>query len=125
MMDGCDIIWRAAGMPDPCDAAGVKLPPSRSSGQCVRCGNGDGVFSRSQVVSQNFVPTKNANRLNAYGRRDGAWRYCRACLFCARTLRLRCISWFASEAGVRFYRTRPEILHRANRSARLTAGGAL
>lgn len=101
------LIWRAAGSPEPCDTAGVPIKPARTRGQCARCGAEDGVFTRSQVVSTNFVPTKNANRLNAYGRREGAWHYCRACVFCSKALRLRCISWFASAAGIRFWRTRP------------------
>jgi hypothetical protein len=102
------LIWRAAGKPEPCDTAGIPIPPGRNKGQCARCGSEDGVFTRDQVVSTNFVPTKNANRLNAYGRRDGAWHYCRACVFCSKSLRLRCISWFASEVGVQLWRTRPQ-----------------
>lgn len=99
------LIWRAAGAPTPCDTAGEPLPMARGeSTRCARCGSAGGVYAHKTVVSTNFVPTRNANRLRGYG----SGHYCPACTFCAKTLRLRCISWFASEDGVRFWRTRPE-----------------
>lgn len=99
------LIWRAAGAPTPCDTAGEPLPMARGeSTRCARCGSDGGVYARKTVVSTNFVPTRNANRLRGYG----SGHYCPACTFCAKTLRLRCISWFASEDGIRFWRTRPE-----------------
>src|SRR5690606_41060275 len=99
------LIWRAAGAPTPCDTAGEPLPMARGeSTRCARCGSAGGVYARKTVVSTNFVPTRNANRLRGYG----SGHYCPACTFCAKTLRLRCISWLASEDGVRFWMTRPE-----------------
>lgn len=99
------IVWSAAGEPEPCDTAGVELPRrDRPVSHCAKCGASDGHYDLEQLISSNFVPTKNANRIHAFGGN----RYCAACVFCARTLRLRCISWFASSSGVSVWRTRPE-----------------
>lgn len=97
------LIWRAAGSPVPCDTRGEPIPPaSGERSHCARCGGEGGVYDVGQLVSSNFIPTRNANRIHAFG----GTRYCEACVFCAKTLRLRCISWFASEEGVRFWSIR-------------------
>lgn len=104
MKSATRIVWDAAGSPQPCDTAGEPIVPVRgAASRCARCGDDRGVYSVAQLVSSNFVPTRNANRLHAFG----GDRYCAACVFCAKTLRLRCISWFASASGVSFWQTRP------------------
>lgn len=107
MMTPTQIVHRAAGSPLPHDTAGEPISPAfGDKGQpCAKCGHPNGIYSRDQLVSSNFLPTKNANRLSSFG---GA-RYCAACVFCARTLRLRCISWFASATGFRHWVTRPQV----------------
>lgn len=96
------IVWQAAGRPEPCGADGTPIPRARAQGHCAKCNDPAGVYSVDDLISSNFLPTRNANRLRAFG----GDHYCAACVFSARTLRLRCISWFASESGVQFYRTR-------------------
>ncbi len=96
------LIWASAGKPAPCDTLGVPLEKSSQRGRCAKCGSPEGVFSEKQIVSENFLPTRNVNRLRAYGGK----LYCPACVFCAKTLRLRCVSWSASEAGFQFWRIR-------------------
>lgn len=103
MMDATRIIWSGAGCPEPCDVLGSPIPRSRNSGRCARCGTIPAMYDVAELISANFVPTKNANRIAAHGGRS----YCAACVFAARTLRLRCVSWFASASGVEFWRTRP------------------
>lgn len=98
------LIWHAAGKPVPCDTYGAPIPPARGEREkCARCGAPEGDYSHNQVVSTSFMPTRNANRLRTYYTN----RYCQACVFCAKSLRLRCISWFATENGVWFWRIRP------------------
>jgi len=97
------LLWAAAGSPAPCDTKGEPIGKCRGDGHCARCGAPDGCHSLAQLVSQNFLPTRNRNRLMAHG----GTRFCPACLFAAKALRLRCISWFASTDGVGFFRTRP------------------
>lgn len=104
MVDAAQLVWTAASQPDPCDVLGVPIARAKTAGHCARCGADHADFDFSEVVSSNFLPTRNANRLAAFGGR----RYCAACVFAARTLRLRCVAWFASAAGVVFWRTRPE-----------------
>lgn len=96
------LIWASAGRPDPCDTLGVPLERGSQQGRCAKCGSPEGVFSEKQIVSENFLPTRNVNRLRAYG----GTSYCPACVFCAKTLRLRCIAWSASEQGFQFWRIR-------------------
>jgi hypothetical protein len=104
MKSATQIVWEAAGAPAPCATDGTPIPRTRgAAGRCSLCDSPDAGYSRSLLTSSNFVPTKNANRLDAYG----GDRACAACVFASKTLRLRCISWFASAEGVRFWRTRP------------------
>lgn len=99
------IVWDAAGQPAPHDATGMLIPASRTQGErCARCGVSDAPFHRSSLLSSNFLPTRNANRLAAFG----GEHYCHACTFAAKTLRLRCSAWFASADGVSFWRTRSD-----------------
>lgn len=98
-----NLIWSSAGSPAPCDTIGVPIEPSRRIGHCAKCGTSNGIYHQKQVVSENFLPTRNSNRLRAFG----GDLFCAACVFCAKTLRLRCVSWFASEnAGVEFWTLR-------------------
>lgn len=97
------IVWSAAGSPLPCDTLGGPLLASADLAHCAKCNASGARYSRSLLVSESFLPTRNANRLHAFGGET----YCAACVFAAKTLRLRCISWFASAEGVRFWRTRP------------------
>jgi len=99
------LIWEAAGSPLPCDTKGIVIPTARAQSHCARCGCTDGEYAAAQLVSQNFLPTRNDNRLSAFGGN----RFCKACVFAAKTLRLRCLPWFASASGVEFYRTRAEV----------------
>lgn len=100
------IVWRAAGSPVPCDTLGISLRASAPSANCAKCGADGARYAKSTLVSESFLPTRNANRLHAFGGET----YCAACVFAAKTLRLRCISWFANADGIRFWRTRPEFV---------------
>lgn len=103
MKTATQIVWEAAGEPAPCNTAGIPLPRSTSTSVCAKCG-APAQYGLDQFISSNFVPTRNSNRIGAFGGK----LYCAACVFCARTLRLRCISWIASATGVQFFQTRPE-----------------
>lgn len=99
------LIWEAAGRPEPCDTTGELIPVGRGDMErCARCGDPEGLFTHKQIVSTNFIPTRNANRLRTFATK----KYCKACVFCSKTLRLRCVSWFATESGVLFWTTRPD-----------------
>jgi hypothetical protein len=99
------LIWTAAGSPDPFDAEGEPVPrKSASMGRCSMCNAPEAHYGIKNMISSTFVPTRNENRLSGYG---GEFQ-CASCVFCARTLRLRCISWLATEDEIEFWRTRPE-----------------
>lgn len=100
------LIWSGCGKPEPFDALGnpIQKAEAKLRSNCARCGSLDGHYKLSDVISQSFVPVRNESRLSMFG---GAM-YCAACVFCARALRLRCVSWFATESGIEFWRTRPE-----------------
>lgn len=105
MTEPTHIVWRGAGSPDPFDAFGDPIPKARKGGgKCAKCGSPEGHWDLNEVVSNSFTSVRNDNRMSGYGGRN----YCAACVFASRTLRLRCISWFAREDGIRFWRTRPE-----------------
>lgn len=105
MIQPTQLIWQGAGSPEPCDTTGLPIPRSSGESHCAKCGAPApaGEYTEKQIVSENFLPTRNANRLRAFGGR----RYCAACVFASKALRLRCISWFATEERITFWRTRP------------------
>lgn len=107
MSEATRLLWQACGDPAPCDVLGTPIPCTRTPGaHCARCGSAPASYDVRELISANFLPTKNANRISAFGGRH----FCGACVFAARTLRLRCMSWFASAAGLAFWRTRPAAL---------------
>jgi hypothetical protein len=103
-MQPTQLIWSAAGSPTPFDMDGEPIPKAKTPSHCACCNSPDGNYDLDEVLSSSFTTVRNGSRLAGFGGRN----YCSACTFCARTLRLRCISWFASERGVDFWRTRPE-----------------
>ena len=111
------LIWTACGSPVPFGMDGNPIPKAKRPGHCACCNSPDGHYDIDEVLSSSFTTVRNGSRLAGFGGRN----YCAACCFCARTLRLRCISWFASESGIEFWRTRPETLEspRPNALARL------
>lgn len=104
--EATQVLWQSCGTPEPCDVFGVPVPRLRAppGDRCARCGSAPAPFDARELISTNFVPTKNANRIGAFGGRH----FCGACIFAARTLRLRCIAWSASSAGLCFWPTRGE-----------------
>lgn len=105
MTRATELIWQACGSPNPFDMDGAAIRKAKMPGTtCALCGRGDARYDVGEFVSNTFSPTRNDSRLAGFG----GSHYCAACVFCSRTLRLRCISWFASSDGIRFWRTRPE-----------------
>jgi hypothetical protein len=104
-MQAQQLIWTGAGKPDPFDCEGNPIPQAKQKqwSHCACCGSPDGRYSLKEVISTNFVPVRNESRLASFG----GDMYCAACTFCARTLRLRCCCWFATEKGITFWPTRP------------------
>jgi hypothetical protein len=98
------LIWEACSRPSPFDMDGEPIPKSkRSDSECALCGAAAAEYDGDSFVSNTFCPTRNLSRLSGFG----GEKYCAACVFCARTLRLRCVSWFASDEGIWFWQTRP------------------
>ena len=95
------IIWQGAGCPEPCDSTGATIR-KRGTGTCAACGSA-AEYLLSDTISDSFSQVKNAGR--AWG--FGGNATCAACVFAARTLRLRCSAWWATMDGVSFWRTRP------------------
>lgn len=99
------LIWSACGSPAPFDMDGVPIKKAKGAGdQCALCGGCAADYHVDEFVSNTFYPTRNLSRLAGFGGEN----YCAACVFCARTLRLRCVSWFASEIGFAPWLTRRE-----------------
>jgi hypothetical protein len=105
MIAATHVIWQASGSPEPFDMDGVPIAKAkRGPSRCAMCGNEDGLYDLGELISSTFCPVRNENRLAGFGGKN----YCAACVFCARSLRLRCIPWFASFEGIEFWRTRPD-----------------
>lgn len=104
-MHATRLIWEGAGSPIPFDYESNPIPKAKEKlwGRCACCGSPDGHWGIKDVISSNFVQVKNDSRISPYG----GHMYCAACVFCARTLRLRCCSWFATKDEIRFWMTRP------------------
>ena len=102
-------LWRAAGSPDPLDTSGrailARAPAERT---CASCG-APARYRISEAISDNFTTVRNASR---------AWSFCgdavcAACVWCCRSLGLRCSLFFARLAdehgagGIWFVPLRP------------------
>ena len=94
------IVWEAAGRPVPCDSTGEPIP-ERGSGHCAACG-APAEYAMDDTISENFTTVKNSSR----GWPFGGSSTCSACVFSARTLRLRCVPWWATASGIRFWESR-------------------
>lgn len=104
-MQATRLIWAGAGKPDPFDCEGKPIARAKEKlwSHCACCGEPEGRYTIKDVISTNFMPVRNESRLTPYGGN----MFCAACVFCARTLRLRCSCWTATEAGITFWPTRP------------------
>lgn len=104
------LIWTGLGCPVPTDGTGVPLPssvPEEDARPCAMCGEPGGRWGYNDAFSENFWPVRNRNRLFPYAERGrlpkGGLALCAACVFCTRSLALRCAPWWATKGGVQFY----------------------
>jgi len=92
-------LWRAAGEPWPCETTGERIVPRGAPrGVCATCGDGPAAFALDDAFSSNFWPVRNLDKMFPFG----GVRACAACVWCTRTLALRCAAWFATEQGFYF-----------------------
>lgn len=100
-MKATHLIWRGAGSPAPCDAAGVLIEAKGDGSLCAACGE-PGRYRVDDAISDNFTTVKNSSRAWSHGGSSA----CAACVFCCRTLRLKTMSWFATESVIYFVHRR-------------------
>lgn len=100
------LIWSGAGKPEPFDCEGMPIQKAKEKlwSHCACCGDPAGRYTVKDVISTNFLPVRNESRLTPFG----GTMFCEACVFAARTLRLRCCCWSATERGITFWPTRPQ-----------------
>lgn len=93
------LIWTAVGCPPPTDGEGRLLPADLDTPEtCSMCGSPDGRWAYRSLFSENYWPTRTLGQLKPYGTNA----FCAACVFCARSLALRCESFCARPDGLRF-----------------------
>lgn len=95
-------LWRAAGCPVPTTTDGAPIPPQMVpvGARCASCG-GYATHDLSDAISDKFTTVANDSRAWPHG---GRW-LCAGCVWCARSLALRCCPFFATAAGFWFQGT--------------------
>lgn len=103
-MRATNFLWRAAGCPMPSETDGAPLDgrPLPEPTHCASCGE-PASYRLSDAISDNFTTVRNDGR--AWG--FGGSSICQACMWCCRSLALRCAPFFATERGFYFLGTRP------------------
>lgn len=96
------IIWAGAGRPDPVEYDGAPVP-RRTKGlapSCSMCGDGDPGWLYGDAFSDNFRTLTATDRMFPHALDGHPTSLCAACVWCAKTLALRCACFFAREDGV-------------------------
>lgn len=97
------VIWRGAGCPAPLDPDGLPLRPRAGLAPvCAMCGEPSPGWPFGDAMSDNFRPLTHLNKLFAHVVEGAPVSLCAACVWCARSLKLRCAAWVAREDGVWF-----------------------
>ena len=102
-------IWMAAGSPLPTETDGTPIRVRDMGGaRCASCGE-LAAYRLDDAISDNFTTMRNASRAWAFGGNA----ICAACVWCCKSLALRCSLWFArlpddrARGGVWFVPLRP------------------
>lgn len=95
-------LWEAAGSPAPTTTDGTPIPSRMVpvGARCTCCGN-YATHALSDAISDHFTTVANDSRAWPHG---GRW-LCARCVWCARSLALRCAPFFATEQGFWFFGT--------------------
>jgi hypothetical protein len=95
-------LWRAAGSPVPTATDGAPIAPrpeiAAQGAVCAACGE-RAAYRLADAISDHFTTVSNASR--AWPHRSEA--VCAGCLWCCRSLALRCAPFFATQAGFWFF----------------------
>lgn len=108
-MKATQFLHMAAGSPEPLDSEGNVIPRKAPPGRdCASCG-ASAAYRMSEAISDNFTTMKNASRAWPIGGDS----ICAACLWCCRSIALRCGLFFArlddaqGRGGIWFVPVRP------------------
>lgn len=97
------LIWEGAGRPQPMDYDSLPVPPRAvEAAACAMCGEPGPGWLYNDLFSENFHTLANTARLFPHRTVGLPLAFCAACTWSARSLALRCASFFARESGVWF-----------------------
>lgn len=107
------IIWAGAGRPDPVEYDGTPVP-RRTRGLapcCSMCGEPEPGWLYGDGFSDNFRTLTATDKMFPHALEGHATSLCAACVWCAKTLALRCACFFAREDGVWWVSRRDLLAH--------------
>lgn len=99
-MKATRLLWETAGRPAPTEGDGELIKPGPDRGACSMCGSDGARFGFKDALSENFWTLSQTSRLFPHRDPDAPVALCAACVWCAKTLALRCASWVVCERGL-------------------------
>lgn len=110
------IIWKGAGCPAPVEYDNTSIPPARGrlAPVCAMCGEPGPQWGYGDAFSDNFRTLTATDRMFPYAMDGYPTSLCAACVWCAKTLALRCACFFAREDGVWWVARRDLLAHLLN-----------
>lgn len=100
-MKATRLLWESAGRPAPTEGDGTPIKAGEpASCPCAMCGAEGPRFGFFDALSESFWNADQVARMFPYA--DGAAhkRLCDACVWCAKTLALRCACWIVTTKGI-------------------------
>lgn len=99
-MKATRLLWETAGRPVPTEGDGEIIKPGPDRSACSMCGGDGARFCFKDALSENFWTLSQTSRLFPCRDPDAPVALCAACVWCAKTLALRCAAWVVTRAGI-------------------------
>lgn len=112
-MRATQIIWAGAGKPAPVEYDNTPIPPAcgKLAPVCSMCGAPEPRWAYGDAFSDNFRTLTATDRMFPHAVDGHPTSLCAACVWCAKTLALRCACFFAREDGVWWVARRDLLSH--------------
>lgn len=97
-MKATRLLWEAAGRPAPTEGDGTSIAPGVArETPCAMCGTEGPRYPFKAALSESFWTVGQMSRMFPHA--EGPIVLCDACVWCAKTLALRCACWVVTERG--------------------------
>lgn len=99
-MKATRFLWEVVGSPAPTEGDGTPISPGSDRGICSMCGGDGARFGFKDALSENFWTVTQTSKLFPHRDPSAPVALCAACVWCAKTLALRCVAWVVTKRGI-------------------------